>query len=489
MKIFVALFILVIVLLLSLTWRRYSCALKGGEYRKIRFLNGEEILPSISMLTLNPSDTKRYKTESISDEHILEKCNDQLIDLCRIQWNDMYGYFEDATKAKFTSDAFIDMLMLYKINKFIVYGIGSCEWYLDTNIPSGTNVIATFNERDFLEHWNFHRHESKIWLTKPYLAFQDYGWSVDRSLPYPDKNEIDDFKIWLNQWIGSDKKQFRIMVNKESQLSTAKKQASWFYSILLSKLKSYKSKRFNMLRTLLSSKSNINRTNLYQETRSILSFLDTLLQIKPKPTVDIYIEYSYNNERSNKLYKKIHGHTYKIVNNIMKIPVKMNTHYVYCLRFLIKDTDLPIVNFNEDDKTPELKTITIDGKYQTFVNIYDETSYSMVMAPSTTENFKADEQIFISTKDIHYSIQIEHSEDGSDHKSNFIEFLGRTLSSYLDLKGMTKVLNGTNYMKDKNLIDWCPCPSSKGKFPTSVVFSSFSSHAQYIFNPEPSRKK
>lgn len=482
-------FILVIVLLLSLTWRRYSCVIKGGEYRKIRFFEGDELLPSISMLSLNPSDIERYKTASISDERILEKCTNQLMDLCRIQWNDKYGYFEDATKAKFTSDAFIDMLMLYKINKSIVYGIGSCEWYLDTNVPSGTNVIATFNTCDYLEHWKFHRHESNIWLTKPYLAFQDYGWSMDRSLPIPDKEEIDDFRKWLNHWIGSDKEQFRIMIQQESQLSTAKKQASWFYSILLSKLKSYKSKRFNMLRTFLSSKSNVNRTNLYQEARSILSFLDNLLQIKPKPTVDIYIEYSYNNERSNELYEKIHGHTYKIINSIMQIPVEINTHYVYCLRFLIKDTDLPIVEFNGNNKTSKLMTVKIDGKYQTIVNIYDETSYSMVMAPSTTENFKADEQIFIATKDIHYSIQIEHSEDGSDHKSNFIEFLGRTLSSYLDLQGMTKVLNETNYMKDKNFIDWCPCPSSKGKFPTSVVFSSFGSHTQYLFNPEPSHKK
>lgn len=68
MKVFVVIFVLAVVLLLSLTWRRYSCALEGGEYRKIRLTNGNELLPSISMLSLNPSDIKRYKTASISDK-------------------------------------------------------------------------------------------------------------------------------------------------------------------------------------------------------------------------------------------------------------------------------------------------------------------------------------------------------------------------------------------------------------------------------------
>lgn len=489
MKVFVVIFILVIVLLLSLIWRRYSCTLEGGEYRKIRLSNGNELLPSISMLSLNPSDIKRYKTASISDESILEKCTNKLIDLCRIQWNDEYGYFEDATKAKYTSDAFIDMLMLYKINKTIIYGIGACEWYLDTNVPSGTNVIVTFNTSDYLEHWKFHRHESNIWLTKPYLAFQDYGWSIDRSLPNPDINEIDDFKTWLKYWTSSGKDGFRLKIKNETKISSAKEQAAWFHSILRSKLRSYQSKRFHIVETFLSSKTNSNISSLYQQIFNILGFLDDLSHVNPKPTIDIYIEYSYNNERSTELYERIHNHTYKIIDNIMKIPMNTNTHYVYCLRFLIKGTELPIINFNGDDKTPKLRTITIDGKHRTNVTIYDETEYSVVMAPNTTENFKADEQIFISTKDFHYSIQIEHSEDGSDHKSNFIEFIGRTLSPYIDLQGMIKVLSKTNYIKEGKLINWRPCPSSKGKYPSSVVFSSFGKHAEYIFNPKPLAKK
>ena len=67
-------------------------------------------------------------------------------------------------------------------------------------------------------------------------------------------------------------------------------------------------------------------------------------------------------------------------------------------------------------------------------------SYPSVKIPETVSGFSYDEQLFITRNSSHYSIQIEHSEDGSDHKSNMIEFIGRNLSQLISLDEMQTFL-------------------------------------------------
>lgn len=85
-------------------------------------------------------------------------------------------------------------------------------------------------------------------------------------------------------------------------------------------------------------------------------------------------------------------------------------------------------------------------------------------------------------------VQIEHSEDGSDHKSNMVEFIGRNLSQLISLDEMQTFLknNMREIIDEENHFKWNYCRNQKQiKIKESVIYKSFHDMAEDLFNSSP----
>ena len=108
------------------------------------------------------------------------------------------------------------------------------------------------------------------------------------------------------------------------------------------------------------------------------------------------------------------------------------------------------VKLSEVDKKLGLMPIRDKNRKEIKLNIFDETDYSIVNIPPTKDQFSYDEELMIEAN-INQNlwsidIQIEHSENSSNHKSNLIEFISRNLSSKTDEANLRLAFESTNYL-------------------------------------------
>ena len=115
----IVILIITLILLITFLWKRSRPILKGGEYFKLD-LASDEITPSLSMLVLHPDDRNvYYDQEDIENEKLLDGCVQRLKDQTSAKWNDTIGIFTEMNGPKRVSDAFIDMILVNRLNKDI----------------------------------------------------------------------------------------------------------------------------------------------------------------------------------------------------------------------------------------------------------------------------------------------------------------------------------------------------------------------------------
>lgn len=129
-------------------------------------------------------------------------------------------------------------------------------------------------------------------------------------------------------------------------------------------------------------------------------------------------------------------------------------------KFLNKNEE-PFKSLLERTYENELKIISKDVNYVSYeiefegtiisdknrkeikLNIFDETDYSIANIPPTKDQFSYDEELMLEAN---IDIQVEHSENLNNHKSNFVEFISRNLSSKTDEANLRIAFEATNYL-------------------------------------------
>ena len=329
-----------------------------------------------------------------------------------------------------------------------------------------------------------------VWFMKEFLHYLSYSddmmFSSSETDEIKDLSEIQDVIKYLKTWQSDSAKSLGVKITNKSSIETKKSQ--WLYDEFKRYKTSLKSQRiqniFNGYFHTMGTKSLECLTEFIDET---IDTLEEIKTVKPKQRVDIYIEYSYNLERAYEIYKAIHSHSSEVINYIMHLPVEDGTHYVYCYRFALQ-VDCTSKNsyyFRSDRYKKCLKNKTWKSPYKTIIYLYDDSDCTIVQVPESNKDLFYDEQLFMETEDVIYFIQIEHSENGSDHKSNFIEFLGRILSPTLTLYQMQATLKQTKYKMNNDKLIWKPVNNAKILFPNALLFQSFGRYMRSLFENEP----
>ena len=161
--------------------------------------------------------------------------------------------------------------------------------------------------------------------------------------------------------------------------------------------------------------------------------------------IRLYIEFSYGEkQRSNLYYKNIHKFTIDLIQQLLQVTssISKNIIVVIAIRVLINANG---TKYSIKDIITKLdKNKYIGTNY--IVECYDESKFETMVIPKTTI-LSYDEEIVLYTNDKSLvSIQIEHSENGSRHKSNYMEFLARNLEPLIvSKKEFFDCLSLTNY--------------------------------------------
>ena len=164
--------------------------------------------------------------------------------------------------------------------------------------------------------------------------------------------------------------------------------------------------------------------------------------------IRIFIEFTYIDGRSYDLYGYIHMQTSILLPILMEIGNSKLTRGITRSVIAIR---LKIHKISQiDDLTKEIcdKIINANSQYNNGkcnLIVYDESKYETIIIPNSNSLYN-DEEIAIETETQKYSIQIEHSENGYNHKSNFIEFIARNINDLVSSeREMIDFLSLTSY--------------------------------------------
>ena len=486
----IVILIIALILLIAFLWKRSRPILKGGEYFKLD-LASDEITPSLSMLVLHPDDRNvYYDQEDIENEKLLDGCVQRLKDQTSAKWNDTIGIFTEMNGPKRVSDAFIDMILVNRLKKDIKSCYGACEWNPFKFKSKGSNLISMMLNDSETKEWAHYKSVDHVWFMKEFLHYLSYSdnkmFSSSRTNEIKDLSEIQDVIKYLKTWQSESSKSLGNKITKKSSVEIKKSQ--WLYDEFKQYKTSLKSQRirniFNGYFHTMETKSLECLSEFIDET---IGTLEEIKTVKPKQRVDIYIEYSYNLEHAYEIYKAVHSHSSEVINHIMHLPVEDGTHHVYCYRFALQIdyTNKNLYYFRSDRYKDYLRKKTWKTPYKTIISLYDDSDCTIVQVPESNNDLFYDEQLFMETKNTIYFIQLEHSENGSDHKSNFIEFLGRVLSPTLTLYQMQATLKQTKYKMNNDKLVWKPVNDAKIQFPNALLFQSFGKHMRSLFEDKP----
>lgn len=496
-------FIIVCVLLLIYFHKRINVLLKGGEWPTFYINNQQSFVPTLSIIALDQCIGENIlPTEDL--DQIIKKCSEYakrftLIQMkCKGEIIDAYGgEFDTASRI---SDAHLDLIGIVKKAGFIKVAMAVNEWHEQEKKPESGELVTTYDGTTRL--LKITRPDACIWTQAPFSLFIECTLMDD----YDEIRQLqkliteDELKLLASLKIkepeagfltgvknAEDNKAFQEYKNKMEILP-------WHGEEIINIMDAAKSiakseRLINLVKATTPSVNSLKLTKL-ESLRTFYSTLDWF-QYHPKNNItDVYLEYSYKKERAHELYEKIHMHTNIILQQIIDNCDLEGIKQVYAYRFKVT-SDGPIT-------TPSLKNmknikhVDFQGNQSVIMKlyIYDDTGYSIVQVPPTNEKISNDEQIYVHAYGNIYSIQIEHSESGGDHKSNFVEFLGRTLSRSMDIKRMRKIIKKyTKYLEGiHEKFQWKP----KGQnvdLKTTRIYNAFNDLKDQIFEKNPVSSK
>lgn len=527
----ILLFILILILLIALFLLKFkrNPVLRGGEFSKYTY-SDREIVPSLSLIETLESHKETGENNKIKFngfelfEYILFRCMKRLEEINSFKWKGVSAYCNDLNTAHLVSDANIDIIGTYLDGLNMDFAFAVCEWHGDVFRTESNSIMTIFQNNTFScfagdekvqSNPQFHPFYGLISpndkteiiriLHGIYIKNGDstinFKLATIRTIFGSIINDAETSIDAQNQKIQFIQKYIETINNEKHVIALTKD----FLSNVDKQLRDSSSQRVKSICGLTTpvsrkgcdvTKSDIVR-NLYLRRKLLLD----AYQEKFNPCVQIYIEYSYGSSRNvTDLFPLIHKHTHRVITDIIKHheseEINSNQLYIYCIRFQLeqaKDNQKQLViPSNDYDLFPEYEISTIPA-YKSLIDkvmvyYYDECLYPLVKIPETTSEFSYDEQLFITRESNYYSIQIEHSENGSDHKSNMIEFLGRNLSQLITLDAMRKFLkaNMSQIIDEENRFKWGYCPNQKQiHIQDSVIYKSFHNMSRDLFNSSP----
>ena len=454
---YIILAILVIIIIFLFIYRVKR--LVGGEYKNFKYLN-KTMTASISQLELTPSDERIPISEltKYSANELIERSYERLKRQASVSWNKSTAYLSALNEAHLISDAHIDLLALIVNLKVVNFAFAACEWHGDTYRPECSELVTLYSNNELRTQ----RASFFPWLQTPYLSFCSY--------------EEDDDTKEINKTINSlgNISTFIRLMNENEHRNYAQILRGYYtneslFEILSSIPDKYSSNRILDVvnATTISPSSSL---ALHAEALSALHrSLESLKTIRSVPRIEVYLEYSYNKESAIELYLAIHKHTQEVLMHILSMEKDNEHRYIYCFRFT-----------NLTDGYKSVKELNISDNTKVF--IFDNSGYSIVQIPNTSSEFSYDEQLFVNYNENNYSIQIEHSENGSTHKSNIVEFLGRTLSPIATIDEIRTVFNKTAYLNKKVKRLRFKLENASDDISNSVIYKSFGRKKTLLFN-------
>lgn len=205
--------------------------------------------------------------------------------------------------------------------------------------------------------------------------------------------------------------------------------------------------------------SNIIDTTAGNNSKYYLENGDEKIKIIPSLSINpkfisnqkfIFIEFSYTSPSDEakfyifRLFDEIHKITHETINYI----INNSTSNINCIRLVLpigkswnnksfKNVD----EFKDKFQANTLKDISINY----YVEDFDDNIHDIII-PDTKISFGLDEYLMIQTSNTIYHVQVEHSENGSSHKSNMVEFLMRMWNIFeYDNKSLYDLLVKFNY--------------------------------------------
>ena len=434
--------IVILIAILVLFTFLYKCKhrLDGGEYHSITIGN-KTYTPSISQLKLTPTlnTFTLAQVPAKSPHSLFTKCANELRKHAKVKFNGQSAFINTMNEAHLISDAHADLLALLLNREPINYAFACCEWHGDEFKPEMNSLLTFYKENSL----NIKRGDSFRWLYPPFVNFASYT-SIDDSAELEEANK----SLTLIANIDS-----LTVDDIRARLSLIRK--------------SYSSKRLkDVVNATSVSQKQLKQVQLNALNGSVQA-IQEFRRTPSQPRVDVYIEYSYRNERAIDLYVKIHKHTLNVLSHILRSENANGD--IYCFRFNIDSLD---------DGYKHSHELTVSGRR---IFIYDNCEYSVVEIPKTKTSFAFDEALFINSEGLNYAIQIEHSEDGPSHKSNFVEALAR-MTEGLNVNDTITVFRATSYLDSDSTTFNYELKSDRINIRESVIYKSFDVRANDLFD-------
>ena len=449
--------IILVVIILFMSLYSFSKHIRGGEYHSFKFHN-KTMTSSISQLELS-AKTGIVKIDGTADE-LIQKSAHRLQQQALMKWNDEPVYINVMNEAHLISDAHIDLLALLASGLKLNHAFACCEWHGEYYRPEYNELVTLYSNNEL----KIERADTFLWLYPPFTSFLSYERRDDTEEIDETFSILDEEATNLISLIeGKNRNEYNDYLRGHYTIDDMNE---IFYCIP----DDYYSKRLLDIHNATSISIDCSLAMHVDALKAEYYSIKSLKTVERKPRIEIYIEYSYNKETASELYSVIHRHTLNVLTYILGIKKDSKCRYIYCFRFLFP---------NLDEAYKKVESIDISN---TKFFIYDNSGYSIVQIPKTSSAFSYDEQLFINYENENYSIQIEHSEDGSSHKSNIVEFLARNLLTTTNsIKDIRTVFSGTNYLsKDRHRFRYHTKEHSDD-ITNSVIYKSFGSKARLLF--------
>lgn len=441
---------MVVILISLFMYRYYNKRIKGGEFLKYK-TNSGFIVPSISQVEC--IDTLK-KTEKITFyDYLIAKCLNRLERMSSFQWTDGYASWTKIDEPHLVSDAHLDLQGL-SLSLSITNALAVCEWHGDEFRGEENALISLYNNNIF----RIVRARELPQLEEPYIGYSaTFGYSIEIIA----ENTITDLTSIIDFYRTNDIN--NQCYRKETIIEKMKIEAS---TLQLKKLLRACEPSINDNKALILNKLD----KEVQILRHIRSYTD-------EANIEIYIEYSYSSgRRADEIFEIVHKHAVEVIKQTVSYYESLRDPkplFMACYRFQLeayKDIRYPSMPDHQNN-------ITINLKYNNLhVDIYDECLYNDIMIPPTKESFSYDEQLYFTLNENKYSVQIEHSENGEGHKSNFVEFLARNLVPILKLEDLKRVFALTSYLVGNNTMN-CKPTESGVNIKASKIYKTFGDYA------------
>lgn len=387
----VTIFIVVIIVLLSLIKRYIAKFLRqtyGGEFA-VASHNEEKSRATPSQIAIsNLSYNERQRLLTINENHglnefyldLLDRSADRLKSFNGYEWEGDYYMFDTATHnintPKSVSDAYIDLLAILT-SVDVLEAAAVTEWKGDSFCGEGNDFITIYDRTH-----------------KPCLRFEKVNESS-----VVDGDALESFKEWpKDQLEAIDAIGIQDAVIDDGNIN----------AIIENAIKCNGVTRDSMLRTFKW----------------------------PSSDISVFIEFVYETFDSVDLYYKIHYRTAEILKYVFSQYADIMVFRLVVRNGFVQEFDPSKVKIKELRYDPNyddtIKVLYYDGvhKVENTLTDAEKNGFKTIRIPRTRidHSLKYDEGLLVQTfNEKRYDIQIEHSENLGEHKSNIVEFIVRSL--------------------------------------------------------------